>query len=405
MRRKFWLVLISLHLVSCQPQPFPNITILDGEQVYRLATNERIPANLLTEAGLALTQTDRLLVNGRPYPLEGTLPAGMETLQVRRAFQVRLVTPAGEKTLSTAASTVGSALAETGLQLYAADFIDPPADTPLSAGMAITYRPSEELSVTTSDGTVTIRSSAATVGAALAGAGIPLIGLDYSHPAESEALPADGQVRIVRVDESLQLVQKSIPFETETVASPEVELGQEEIAQPGLEGLAVARTRIRYEDGQEVSRTTEEESVVRQPQTRIVHTGTNIVMKTETVGGETIEYWLAYQMYATIYSPCNSGGNGCSYSTASGLRAGRGVVALDRSMYNYLQGARLYIPGYGYAVVGDIGGGYLIEELLGVSRYRWIDLGFNDDNLVDMSGWHTVYFLAPVPASIPPVMQ
>jgi uncharacterized protein YabE (DUF348 family) len=405
MRRKFWLVLISLHLVSCQPQPFPNITILDGEQVYRLATNERIPANLLTEAGLALTQTDRLLVNGRPYPLEGTLPAGMETLQVRRAFQVRLVTPAGEKTLSTAASTVGSALAETGLQLYAADFIDPPADTPLSAGMAITYRPSQELSVTTSDGTVTIRSSAATVGAALAGAGIPLIGLDYSHPAESEALPADGQVRIVRVDESLQLVQKSIPFETETVASPEVELGQEEIAQPGLEGLAVARTRIRYEDGQEVSRTTEEESVVRQPQTRIVHTGTNIVMKTETVGGETIEYWLAYQMYATIYSPCNSGGNGCSYSTASGLRAGRGVVALDRSMYNYLQGARLYIPGYGYAVVGDIGGGYLIEELLGVSRYRWIDLGFNDDNLVDMSGWHTVYFLAPVPASIPPVMQ
>jgi hypothetical protein len=109
-------------------------------------------------------------------------------------------------------------------------------------------------------------------------------------------------------------------------------------------------------------------------------------------------------MYATIYSPCTRA-QACSYSTASGLRAGRGVVALDRSMYSYLQGARIYIPGYGHAVVGDIGGGYLLEESIGVSRYRWIDLGFNDNNIVEMSGWLTVYFLAPVPASIPPVMQ
>jgi resuscitation-promoting factor RpfB len=271
--------------------------------------------------------------------------------------------------------------------------------------MTITYRPSKEVTVTTGEENRTIRTSAGTVGAALAGAGNPLVGLDYSQPAESEALPSDGQVRVVRVNESIQLVQKSIPFETQTVPSPDVELGQQEIAQPGQEGLAVARTRIRYEDGQEVSRTTEDESVVRQPQTRIVNTGTDIVMKTETIGGETIEYWLAYQMYATIYSPCNTGADGCSYSTASGLRAGRGVVAMDRSMYNYLQGARIYVPGYGYAVVGDIGGGFLVEELLGISRYRWIDLGFNDNNVVDMSGWHTVYFLAPAPASIPPVMQ
>jgi len=401
----FWLGFFSLLLVSCQPQSLSNITILEDEQVHSLATNERIPAKLLAEAGITLATTDQLLVNGLPFPLEQTLPAGFDNLQVRRAIPVTLVTTAGEQSLLTTARTVGGALKEAGIQLYAADFMDPPADTPVSAEMAVTYRPSQELAVTTSNGSLTIRSSAGTVGAALAGAGIPLVGLDYSLPAESEAPPADGQVRVVRVSESVQLVQKSIPFETETVSSPDVELGQEEIAQPGQEGLAVARTRIRYEDGQEVSRRTEEESVVRPPQTRIVNTGTDIVMKTATVGGETIEYWLAYQMYATIYSPCNSGTGGCSYSTASGLRAGRGVVALDRSMYNYLQGARIYVPGYGYAVIGDIGSGSVIEELIGVSRYRWIDLGLNDNNIVDMSGWHTVYFLAPAPASIPPLMQ
>ncbi len=405
MRRILWLAILSLFLAACQPQVASAVMILDGGQIHTLVTNERLPANLLTEAGISFAPNDQLLVNGLPFPLQQTLPAGLDTLQVRRAMTITLLTPGGQQEMVTAARTVGEALHEAGVQLYATDFIDPPTDIPISEGMTITYRPSRELTVTTSDGNLTIRTSAGTVGAALAGAGIPLTGLDYSLPAESEALPADGQVRVVRVSESVQLIQKSIPFETETVPSPEVELGQQEIAQPGKEGLAVARTRIRYEDGEEVSRVVEAESVVRPPQTRIVNTGTDIVMKTTTVGGETLEYWLAYEMYATIYSPCNSGTGGCSYSTASGLRAGRGVVAMDRSMYNYLQGARIYVPGYGYAVVGDVGGGYLIEELIGVSRYRWIDLGFNDNNIVDMSGWHTVYFLAPAPASIPPVMQ
>ena len=400
-----WLALFSLFLASCQPQSPATVTILDDGQIHRLTTNERIPANLLTEAGITLAPNDQLLVNGLPFPREQTLPAGLDILQVRRAVTVRLVTPGGEQELTTTAQTVGSVLAEAGIQLYAVDFIDPPTETPVRAEMTITYRPSQELKVTTSVGVLTIRSSAWTIGAALAEAGIPLEGLDYSLPAESEALPPDGQVRVVRVSESLQLIQKSIPFETETVSSSDVAVGQQEIAQPGQEGLAIARTRIRYEDGQEVSRTVEDESVVRPPQTRIVNTGTKIVVTTATVGGENLEYWLAYKMYATIYSPCNSGTGGCSYATASGLRAGRGVVAVDPSMYSYLQGQRVYILGYGYAVIGDIGGGYIIENSIGVSRYRWIDLGFNDNNIVDMSGWLTVYFLAPAPASIPPVMQ
>lgn len=405
MQKTWWSGILCLFMLSCQAQKSTVITILDGQQVLTLETNVRIPADLLTEAGILLAPTDQLLANGLPFPIKQALPPGLNTLQVRRAINLTLATAGGEQEISTTAQTVGGAIYGAGIQLYATDFVDPPADTPISTGLKITYRPSQRLEVATSDGILSVRSSAKTVGAALAGAGIPLIGLDYSQPAEAEALPADGQIQVVRVRESVQLVQKPIPFETETIPSPAVELGLEEIAQPGLEGLAVARTRIRYEDGQEVSRTIEAESVVRPPQTRIINTGTDVVIKTTTVGNETLEYWLAYEMYATIYSPCNSGTGGCSYSTASGLRAGRGVVALDRSMYNYLQGARIYVPGYGYAVVGDVGGGSIVEELIGVSRYRWIDLGFNDNNIVDMSGWHTVYFLAPVPASIPPVMK
>jgi len=405
MRSIFWLAILSLLLTSCQPQPPTTITILDGEQVYTLETDERIPANLLEEARIALTPPDLLLVNGHPFPPDLALPPETSTLQIRRTVTVALVTPGGEQELVTTANTVGEALHEAGIQLYAADFIVPPVDTPIVETLKITYRPAQELTVTTSTGLLYIRSSAQTVGAALARAGIPLVGLDYSLPAESDALPADGQIRVVRVSESIQLIQKSIPFETETASSPDVELGTQEITQPGENGLAVARTRIRYEDGEEVRRVTEDESMVRPPQMRVVTTGSKIVVKTATVDGVTIEYWRAYEMYATIYSPCNSGTGGCSYGTASGMKAGRGVVAVDPDMYGFLQGQRIYVPGYGFAVIGDVGGGYIVEDLTGISRYRWIDLGFNDNNIVDMSGWHTVYFLAPVPASVPPVMQ
>jgi uncharacterized protein YabE (DUF348 family) len=405
MKRILWLGLFIL-LASCQTQAPSPITILDGEGVYHiLTTEERIPANLLAEARITLAPSDLLLANGHPFPLEQSMPPETDMLQVRRAVGMTLITPGGEQELVTTADTVGEALHEAGIQLFAADFIDPPADMPIDAGMRITYRPAQEFTVTTSSGSVQIRSSSRTVGAALAGAGIPLVGLDYSLPAQSDALPADGQIRVVRVSESVQLIQKAIPFETETVSSPDVELGTQEITQPGQEGLLIARTRIRYEDGQEISRVTEEESVVRPPQTRIVQTGTKIVVKSAAVDGVTLEYWRAFEMYATIYSPCHSGINGCSYGTASGMKAGRGVVAVDPEMYSFLQGQRVYIPGYGYGVIGDVGGGYIVEDLIGVSRYRWIDLGFNDDNIVDMSGWLTVYFLAPAPTSVPLVMQ
>lgn len=247
---------------------------------------------------------------------------------------------------------------------------------------------------------IQIRSSAGTVGEALAGAGIPLTGLDTSSPLENEALPVDGQIRIVRVGESINVALEPIPFSTERIESDDIPLGQEDLIQPGVDGLAMVRTRIRYEDGVEVSRNAEDRTVIREPQKRIVAGGSQIVLA--PVGGNIPnEYWKAYQMYATVYSPCASGTGGCSYGTASGARAGYGIVAVDYSIYSYLAGMKVYIPGYGMATIGDTGGGPIIETALGVQRTQWIDLGFDEGGMVDMTGWVTVYFLAPAPAEIP----
>jgi 3D (Asp-Asp-Asp) domain-containing protein len=199
---------------------------------------------------------------------------------------------------------------------------------------------------------------------------------------------------VVRVNEAVSLAYKPIPFTVETKQSAEIELGQQEILQPGINGLAMTRTRIRFEDGQEVKRVTEPESIVRAPQTKVVNAGTKLVSH----GIENMQYWYSIQMYATSYSPCRSGTSGCSYGTASGLRAGYGVVAMSRDWYYALQGMEVYIPGYGRGVIGDLGGGF-------PDGRAWVDLGYDDNNYQEWSDWVTVYFLGPPPAVIPSVLE
>jgi uncharacterized protein YabE (DUF348 family) len=403
MKNLLWPILAILLLLSaCGPQTTNMIIIIDSDHIRTLTTNERVPAALLVQAGVIMSPADRVLFNGNEIAIDNPLPSATSyTLQVRRAMTLSV----SGKIIESAAATICEALSSAGVQLYAADELVPPANAPISGSLRVEYIPSTELTVTADGRQARIRSAAPTVGQALANAGMPLLGLDTSQPAEDQAIPQDGQIHIVRISESLVLAQESIPFQSESQDSANLELGQEQIIQPGINGLAVSRTRIRYEDGQEVSRQTESQTIVRPPQNRISALGTKIVQKTATVDGTTIQYWRVLQMYATVYSPCNSGGSGCSSGTASGLRAGKGVVAVDPSLYSYLNGQRIYVPGYGFAVIGDVGGGYIVEQKLGVSRYRWIDLGFDDNNLVDMTGWVTVYFLEPAPASIPDVLK
>lgn len=397
-----WLAWMILFLVTaCRPIS-SSVTIIDGDHIQRIESAERDLIPLLTQAGIDLGQNDRVFINGISTPLDQTqLEVGSLTIQIRRAVDLTLTTPQGQQTIQTSALTVGQALTDAGFSLTKNDLIDLPAETPITQNLTVTYTPARNISIGIGDFELQVRSAAGTVGEVLAEAGIPLIGADTSSPLENEAPPSDGQqISVVRVSETIEVALKPIPFTEEVVTSPDVPFGEKETIQPGIDGLTMTRTRVRFENGIEVNRETESETVMREPQTRIVQSGEKIVLS--PVGGDIpYEYWTAVQMYASVYSPCASGTGGCSYGTASGARAGYGIVAVDYSIYSYLAGMRVYIPGYGLATIGDTGGGPIIESAFGVPRTQWIDLGFNDGELVNMTGWVTVYFLAPAPAEIP----
>jgi len=398
MKRYCWLAFtLIFFLIACQPTTFPTVTIIDNHKTITLPTDERVPSVLLNQAGITLNPSDRVILNGLPISLDQPITNIPVTLQIRRAVSLTLVTPDGEQKIQSSAFTVGETLQELGYWLRAEDKIEPGLNRPITDGMTITISSPRELTVSLDGKTLQIQSSARTVGEALAEAGIPLLGLDYSLPAEGEALPSDGQIRMLRVSESLLLAQKPIPFESDLQASADVPLDQTQILQPGENGLTVQRIRIRYEDGNEISRITEDETLVRPPKTRLLGYGTKVEAKTATVDGVEIEYWRAVQMYATSYSPCRSGVDQCSSGTASGERLRKGMVGLRYDWYLSMQGQRLFIPGYGFASVEDVCGGCVGKP--------WIDLGYGDNDYEQWNSFVTVYFLTPVPANLIYVLE
>ncbi|MFN2121295.1 MAG: G5 domain-containing protein [Anaerolineales bacterium] len=395
----------SLALGACAVPSTPSLLLLDGSRP-PVAINSGVPVEqALAAAGAHVQKDDHLMFNGEAIGVSDVLAARSKgVLQVKHAFQITV----NGRPAQTSAETVGQALAEAGHDLYAADALDPPAATRLEAGMAISYTPSTSRAVSVDGEGVQIRSAAPSVEQSLAEAGLALVGLDTANTPKAASDPSKETITLTRVAESFNLEAVTIAFPTEFRDSPDVGLGQERIVQAGAPGLALSRTKVVYQDGTEVSRTTEPQAVVRAPQARLVARGTKVIVQTSNINGASVSYWLKTQMYATIYSPCNSdtgSADKCSYGTASGLRAGKGVVAVDPTLYASLNGQRLYIPGYGFAVIGDLGGGYIFENSTGISRYKWIDLGFDDGNVEDMSGWITVYFLAPAPATIPSVLK
>ncbi|HEX8990582.1 MAG TPA: ubiquitin-like domain-containing protein, partial [Anaerolineales bacterium] len=230
-------IVCGLLLFSGQARGAATIAVVDGGQLQVLATDERVPGRILAQAGIPTADTDVLLFNGEPVahdkPLAG---AASGTLQIRRPTGISI----NGTRVETVARTVGEALSESGITLHAADRISPPAGSVISGGpLTIHFTQAQELAITADGQDTHVLSAAPTVGAALAEAGLPLLGLDYSKPGEAEPLPSDGHIEVVRVSESVVFSEKTIPFQSQFKQSADVELGQQQILQPGIPGLTV----------------------------------------------------------------------------------------------------------------------------------------------------------------------
>jgi uncharacterized protein YabE (DUF348 family) len=370
-------------------QRIRSVTLTIDGQSQAVETAFTNPLDILKQVGISPSASDRVMVDGTKATLGDLLvwPVPVSNISVLRPVSVHIDVDGMTSTVKTLSNTVGDALFEAGVTLYLADQVVPDLHAPVTADMTITVHHSRPVSIVADGVTLETRTQGGTIADALASAGIALVGLDYTIPAEDTPLQPGMLIRVIRVTEQVIAEQESIPFETVYQAEPKMELDQQIVVQEGQKGIRQKNIRVRYENGVEISRQEESDTVAREPVPRSIAYGTNVVLRTVDTPDGPLQYWRRVRLYATSYYPKGLGG---STITASGRTLTKGVVGIDPTLFPY--GTQMYIPGYGVGVAGDTGA---------ARRSRlWIDLGYDDSNYEHWSKYVDVYLLAPVPDKI-----
>jgi uncharacterized protein YabE (DUF348 family) len=390
----------------------PVLVEADG-QVVEHCSHSRQVMDLLREMGLNPKPYDVVLVDGKPVDLDAPLPHYQWTpnrwpllqglarrlgnpsaspwlrLTLRRAVPLSINDDGTQVMIYSVAPTVGEALLSQGIALYLGDRVRPLLGTLLTAGMHVEIHRATPVTIQVDGRAVRTRTQAYSVAQLLSEAGIALLGKDYTIPGlDTEVIP-DTTVRVVRVIEAWVLESEDIAFETIWRSDSGLELDQRRSDQAGRLGVRKRRVRIVYEDGEEKTRMVADEWIERQPTTRIVSYGTQVVVRELETPDGVIRYWRRIRMLATSYSAATSGKppDHPQYGiTRLGWQAQKGVVAVDPRVISLL--TKVYVPGYGFGTAADTGG-----RILG----RWIDLCYDEGNLVLWKRWVDVYLLEPIP--------
>jgi len=173
--------------------------------------------------------------------------------------------------------------------------------------------------------------------------------------------------------------QEEIPFATTEVKDDTQEIGTRTVTQLGINGVKEVKTTNTYYNGQ-LYDSKAEPNIIKPPVDEIVTVGTKIVPHTLETDSGTITYTQKLEhFWATSYdSTCL----GCTTITYTGMKQGTGVVAVDPKVIPLY--TKLYVPGYGLAIAGDIGAAVKGND---------IDLGYDSLNGQWSARYVDVYIL------------
>lgn len=400
----------GLHVVLDRARPVR--LLADGRDVW-VRTWATTASEALAAGGIAVDQYDRVLLGGKPVPLDAPLPLrvgtvtpptygrayawqglGDESLQLRLYRAIPITVDDGNLPflVRTTAQTVGEALRQAEITIYLGDKVQPSLGSPVSTGLRVFIQRSTPVSLQVDGRLLKTRTQGRTVGDVLTDMGLGLSGLDEVMPPLESQIYDNAQIRIVRVQEDIEVEEEIASFETVFRADPNLLIDTQELVTAGAEGITRSRYRVRSEDGVEVERILEDRWEAQLPAQRIISYGQRIAPQTFTAAdGQTLTYWRKVRMYASSYSVATAGVSPSEpwYGrTRTGDTMRFGVVAVDPSVIPLR--SQVYVPSYGLGDALDTGSAI---------RSKRIDLGYDNHNLVLWGKWVDVYLLWPPPPS------
>ena len=248
------------------------------------------------------------------------------------------------------------------------DTVTPVSDEHLTDGTDVATQRAVAISLTVGAQTRTVRIVPTTVARLLESQHVRLNVHDEISPSLDTIVAANDRVRVVRVAMWTARVRRKIVARVRTRNDASLPVGKVFIIAKGRAGIRETTFRYMRRGNEKPIRVTLVSRIVRQPQTRVIVRGIAKYASLAHVAEQGFTSAVnfaghAIHMIATAYT---AGCYGCSGITASGVRAGFGIIAVDPRVIPL--GTKLFVPGYGRAVAGDTGGAIVGNR---------VDLGMN----------------------------
>lgn len=154
------------------------------------------------------------------------------------------------------------------------DEVSIPLNSPIKDGDRIEVNHAIPVVVTADGKTSTVYTTEKTVQAAIEEMNLTLRNEDKINPPLYDAVEAEEQITIVRVNTKVSELEKTVPFSIVKKEDPTLEQGKEKVVQTGKEGVVVEQLKEKYEDGVLVSNVVVSEVVQKAAVDQVVAVGT-----------------------------------------------------------------------------------------------------------------------------------
>ncbi len=354
-----------------------DVVIKDGESERTVYTMHSDPKSILAENSISTGAYDRVEFTELD---DGSHAA---ELKVIRAFKVPVVIDGKEvNTAYSIDSTVADLLDQAGVALGDNDKVSPSLGTVIKDGGSIEITRAFEVKVTADGKTVTVSCNGDTVEKLLDDADITLGKDDIVSVPLDEKITAPCEIKVSRVEKKVKTTREVDPFETKTVADNLSVIGTSHVVTEGVDGVKETTVTETYIDGKKTDTFTETK-VVSEKVDEVVAQGAAVAepyCKLDDPAivlenGRPVNYEYIISGPATAYTAYDGA------MTASGRPAEIGTVAVNPNVIPY--GSLLYIVGqnddicYGYAIAADTGNG-MMDGTIPVDVYMGNEQHYND---------------------------